>query len=234
MPDARTEKLARRLTRFLAGMGDDTQDELEALLQKAEEMSGSTGDKVAAMIAWWKHERALAGILQPSLEIQYRKTGRSALALVPFAAVGALAMVAQGAKSYSRQRTRSLIGRGPLSLLGSTRRAVAGIVTRGMGEKKSSKQIADDARNSYWFSSDRAQVVAGNEMYRDGMAATVDVWHRHGVRLIQWELSPAHDATDICDENFDVGPVPIGMPFPSGDAYPPAHPNCRCSLSIVQ
>ena len=32
------------------------------------------------------------------------------------------------------------------------------------------------------------------------------------------------------DENAKAGAIPLGMPFPSGDLWPPAHPGgCRCA-----
>jgi len=41
----------------------------------------------------------------------------------------------------------------------------------------------------------------------------------------------ATDPCPICEENEVEGVVPIDHIFSSGDARPPAHPNCRCALA---
>jgi hypothetical protein len=38
------------------------------------------------------------------------------------------------------------------------------------------------------------------------------------------------DVEEICQDNEDEGPIPIGETFSSGDDAPPAHNNCRCWL----
>ncbi|MGH9149138.1 MAG: hypothetical protein ACRD0F_02230, partial [Acidimicrobiales bacterium] len=39
------------------------------------------------------------------------------------------------------------------------------------------------------------------------------------------------EACPDCDDNTLAGPTPRGQPFPTGQAHPPAHPGCRCSLA---
>jgi hypothetical protein len=33
---------------------------------------------------------------------------------------------------------------------------------------------------------------------------------------------------EVCQDNEDEGAIAVGDVFPSGDATPPVHPNCRC------
>jgi SPP1 gp7 family putative phage head morphogenesis protein len=45
-----------------------------------------------------------------------------------------------------------------------------------------------------------------------------------------WMAEP--DACDICLP-LDGETVPVSEPFRSGDMTPPAHPNCRCDITLT-
>jgi hypothetical protein len=47
--------------------------------------------------------------------------------------------------------------------------------------------------------------------------------------LKTWTTTSA-ETCETCQENEDVGPIPVDEPFPSGDFYPPAHPACACAV----
>jgi hypothetical protein len=40
--------------------------------------------------------------------------------------------------------------------------------------------------------------------------------------------------SDVCLENADEGPIPVGEDFPSGDYSAPAHLFCRCGVEYVE
>jgi hypothetical protein len=50
----------------------------------------------------------------------------------------------------------------------------------------------------------------------------------------RWELSDGHDKDDLCDDNFDEGPIGIDEVFQSGDSEPPAHIECNCFISLTR
>jgi len=49
----------------------------------------------------------------------------------------------------------------------------------------------------------------------------------------RWVQTP-DDFDDVCDSLAALEPIPLERPFPGGVMAPPRHPNCRCSLSIVE
>ncbi len=49
----------------------------------------------------------------------------------------------------------------------------------------------------------------------------------------RWLQTP-DDYDDVCDRLAALGPIPLEQPFPGGVMAPPRHPNCRCSLAIVE
>ncbi len=55
-------------------------------------------------------------------------------------------------------------------------------------------------------------------------------WGNQGIPEIIWVTEP--DACPLCQDNADADAIPYGTEFPGGDGYPPAHPRCRCHLSM--
>lgn len=52
-----------------------------------------------------------------------------------------------------------------------------------------------------------------------------------GIAKIQAVNEP--DACEICVENAEEGPIPLGSPFPSGHSSAPFHNRCRCHVEAV-
>lgn len=73
-----------------------------------------------------------------------------------------------------------------------------------------------------------AETVGDTEVASAIEQAVMDELDSQGFMSVQWYAQP--DACKLCQANAAQGPVPIGSAFASGDATPPAHPNCRCSL----
>jgi hypothetical protein len=76
----------------------------------------------------------------------------------------------------------------------------------------------------------RAYVIARTEISRGLNVAANDNYKELGVEEVEWL---ALEECEICAENADSDPVPVGSEFPSGDTEPPAHPNCRCTIAPV-
>lgn len=79
----------------------------------------------------------------------------------------------------------------------------------------------------------RADSVALNEVseaYHGGAADFVNDWRGgNGPVLKTWETED--DPCEDCQANADMEAIDSEAPFDSGDDEPPAHPNCRCSIS---
>lgn len=73
-----------------------------------------------------------------------------------------------------------------------------------------------------------ALVIAQTEMSRAVSVATRDRYTEAGVEQVEWLVA---EGCELCQENADASPIPLGQEFPSGDTEPPAHPNCMCALA---
>ena len=73
---------------------------------------------------------------------------------------------------------------------------------------------------------ERALVIAGTEGSRAVIQASMDLYRDSGVEMVEYLVA---DPCDLCQENYEASPQPIGEPWPAGD--PPVHPNCMCDLA---
>ncbi|MCU1492506.1 MAG: hypothetical protein JWO62_270 [Acidimicrobiaceae bacterium] len=48
--------------------------------------------------------------------------------------------------------------------------------------------------------------------------------------LVRWVVDDGKDHCPDCDDNALAGPQRVGEAFPTGQAHPPVHPGCRCTL----
>jgi len=79
----------------------------------------------------------------------------------------------------------------------------------------------------------RAETVAVGAVsnaYHSGGADYVDDW-RGGNGPVEKTWDCEDDACEDCQANSEMGAIDSEAPFDSGDFEPPAHPNCRCSVS---
>jgi hypothetical protein len=75
----------------------------------------------------------------------------------------------------------------------------------------------------------RARMIASTEINTAMSDAAIEKMGQIGIEYKQLILSP--DACPICEENADQDPTPVDDDYPSGDAAPPFHPNCRCGVT---
>lgn len=75
----------------------------------------------------------------------------------------------------------------------------------------------------------RAMVIARTETARAVVQSNLAEYKDAGVSQLEWLVA---DPCEICAEN-DGEIVNVGDEFPSGDEYPPAHPNCVCDVAPV-
>lgn len=80
----------------------------------------------------------------------------------------------------------------------------------------------------------RADSIASTEIsaaYNDGVQSLAAEAKSSGLTVEKsWNAEP--DACEICQGNADDGWIDDDEPFSSDDDYPPAHPNCRCTVDL--
>lgn len=153
----------------------------------------------------------------------------------------------QDAEDYAAERSAELAGMGrdaegnlvdnpdphwPLTDV--MKRDLEESVTQAILEGWTAEQLAAVIEASYSLSPERATVIANTELTNAQSAGTYSLWRQSGVvTLVQWVTSPDHTVDDDCDDYEAQGVVPLGHEFDVGLFSPRAHPNCRCSLEVV-
>lgn len=76
--------------------------------------------------------------------------------------------------------------------------------------------------------------ISWSELARAQWAAAVAVYREQAVMYASWQTE--HDARvcPACARNEAEGALLLGEAYPSGNAWPPAHPRCRCALMPVE
>ena len=106
---------------------------------------------------------------------------------------------------------------------------LAAVLADGLQEGRTPDEIGKAIRT---LVTDRkkAYQIAITETNRALSAAAVAEYEASGVRGKGWMNAADQDVCQICRDNEDAGPIPIGDLFPSKDPFPPAHPHCRCAI----
>lgn len=117
----------------------------------------------------------------------------------------------------------------------ATRSAIADIVTDGAANGFSYDRIAREIVAKFDdFASKRARTIAVTELgnaYEQGTIEAAQQIAQAGVALEKAWLTAGDDRVSAdCEANGAAGYIDLDDDFPSGDARPLAHPNCRCTL----
>lgn len=113
----------------------------------------------------------------------------------------------------------------------STRDAIQALVTQATDEGLTMDELSDLIRESTAFSEERADMIARTETRLADSAGQMDAYVESGVvEGTEWSTSQDDAVSDECLLNEAAGVIPLGEMYPSGDAAPPSHPNCRCCL----
>jgi hypothetical protein len=154
-----------------------------------------------------------------------------------------IASVNEGARDWADSRAAEMVGMrltdsGELVpnpnakwVIGDeTRKQIRQIVSDAFDDESKMADIQESIKGAGAFSDYRAEMVARSEISNAQTSANYDVWQQSGVvQELTWEMSEQHTEPCVCEDNDGVS-VPIGTPFPSGDLFPIAHPNCDCSV----
>ena len=136
------------------------------------------------------------------------------------------------AKTYARQRAKNLFD----DLSGADNRRIGKAIADGIGRGDSIQTIADsifDTVQDDTMTAERAKVIASTEannaLNAGAMAAGADMGYDSKI----WVDVGDEKTCETCEGNAAIGVIAMGDTFPSGDAYPSAHPNCRCYARYV-
>jgi len=133
------------------------------------------------------------------------------------------------AVAYAKARAAELV----TGVDDATRDDLKDIIADGLEDNIGMDVIADNIRDAYSFSEDRAELIARTEVTMANQNGALDgmkLAKGAGVEL-QKVWVPDADACDDCQDNGDDGPIDLDDQFSSGDDCPPAHPRCECSLA---
>ncbi|MFI1535572.1 phage minor head protein [Streptomyces anandii] len=75
-----------------------------------------------------------------------------------------------------------------------------------------------------------AERVAVTEIARAVSAASFFTYQANGIPQKSWLTAVDERVCPVCITNEGAGAIPLNQQFPSGHAYPPGHPSCRCAL----
>lgn len=107
------------------------------------------------------------------------------------------------------------------------------LIARIMRRQQDGKITQDEAKaelNRVLRDEGRARRIALTELTRLSGVAALEVYKISEVDFVRWVTEHDAKVCQACRQNAEAGPVAVRADFPSGDAAPPAHPNCRCAI----
>lgn len=111
-----------------------------------------------------------------------------------------------------------------------TKRRLAKVIGDGIEGKRGIPGLARDLKGEFAdMRKYRAAMIARTETANALSQASLDTMKDMGIDGKEWVV--AGDPCEICTGNAAAGIIAVGDTFPSGDATPPAHPNCECALA---
>lgn len=119
-------------------------------------------------------------------------------------------------------------------LTDTTTEQLRNVITKGVEEGSSPKELAKDVSLSMAFSEARAAMIARTELAFAHVQGNVQGWREAGVvEMKESILGDLHGKADICDDCAEAGQIPLEDEFIEGYAFPPYHPNCVCDVLPV-
>jgi SPP1 gp7 family putative phage head morphogenesis protein len=137
--------------------------------------------------------------------------------------------VNERALEWAQERAADLITQIEENTRDMLRDAIHEAIDEGIGADELADMIAD----STGFSDYRAEMIARTETNRANNQGNLRAYKDAGVERKEWMTAGDDLVEEDCEDNEAVGAIGLDEDFPSGDDAPPAHPNCRCSISPV-
>jgi SPP1 gp7 family putative phage head morphogenesis protein len=206
---------------------------VDDLIQTIMEELDATFAAIGADIVGDLREAALAGVQQGVVQLSITGTDM-------------LASTNDLASTWAKERAAELVGKkwvdGVLVdnpnaewvITDTTRDKLHDLVQEAFDNPEFNRaDFLDSINNSGIFDPTRAQMIARTEVSMAQNNGNMEMWRASGVvRSVEWYISNAEGVCEECDENDREVRV-IGELFPTGDAFPPVHPNCRCILATA-
>lgn len=139
------------------------------------------------------------------------------------------ATVQQYAEAYASYRGSQLLSLdGEDSVVATTRARVNEIISQGIANGLSTQDMANQLRDDFNFSPDRADMIARTESATALGHGQLKAAVYQGRDEKSWLTQGGGDDDEVCRLNEEMGWIAINSPFASGDDAIPAHPNCEC------
>jgi Phage Mu protein F like protein len=140
-------------------------------------------------------------------------------------------LTSEAAVAFVQKRAAELV----TGINDTSRAALRGLITAAVKDGKSYEQLASSIREMFdGFSDYRSRMIAVTEIgnaYEEGAMLASQALVAGGLQMEKSWLTAGDDRVEEeCQGNADAGWIPLGEDFPSGDARPLAHPNCRCTM----
>jgi SPP1 gp7 family putative phage head morphogenesis protein len=115
-----------------------------------------------------------------------------------------------------------------------TRDMLRGVTTQAIDQGWTVSELADQMQSSEAFSDSRALMIARTETAKADTEGAMRTYRESGV-VQEKEWLTAHDdlVSEECAACEEAGVIGLDETFPSGEAAPPNHPNCRCVILPV-
>jgi hypothetical protein len=124
---------------------------------------------------------------------------------------------AQGGRhGGDRQAARPVNAKGLGALLSRAWDALKGVFRRG-------EEVRADAI---------AELEASEAVHAASVEAVAVATSNQAVRPRKRWLVDGAPCEEICIPNMRAGLIPLAATFPGGQSWPPAHPNCKCSIAV--
>lgn len=76
----------------------------------------------------------------------------------------------------------------------------------------------------------RTDMIARTEVSASANFGAIEAYEQAGIEKLEWKVVNPQDEDCLMNEGVEVK---LGQPFPSGNEYPPVHPNCECTTLPV-
>ena len=218
--------------------------------QTADELAALDEIALSVDLTGWA---VLAGDVEPILEESTANGGLASLVQIGIGTESRLDImniVSADALEYAEARSAAMVGmrrdelgrlvpnpNAKWQILDTTRDGIRSTVKEAIGEGWSNDRLAAALRQSYGFSPERAMVIARTETNMASNAGALAGYRASGVvDGKRWVTAEDDLVTPECQENGAAGLdgdgvlLDLAADYPSGDAAPPAHPNCRCAI----
>ena len=134
----------------------------------------------------------------------------------------------QGAIDWAKTQGAKLV----TQMNEETKRRLAGVISRGIENKRGIPGISRDLRSTFDdMSKYRSELIARTETANALSEASLITMDDMGITGKEWVTAGDDLVSEDCQGNEAEGVIPVGQTFSGGVSAPPQHPDCRCAIS---